>query len=75
VGAKSEIYNFMYEMAEKGMALIMISSELPEILGVSDRIYIMREGLLMGEISKEDATEEIVMAMATATYGGIRNAK
>jgi ABC-type sugar transport system ATPase subunit len=70
VGAKSEIYNFMYEMAEKGMAVLMISSELPEILGVSDRIYVMREGLLMGCLDKKNASQEKIMALATATHGG-----
>lgn len=75
VGAKSEIYNFIYSMAEKGLAVLMISSDLPEILGVSDRIYVMREGLLMGHIIKKDATEENIMALATATNGETGNGK
>ncbi len=67
VGAKFEIYSLMNKLVERGMSIIMISSELLEILGMSDRIYAMCEGSITGEIDKKDATEEIVMAMATKT--------
>jgi ribose transport system ATP-binding protein len=70
VGAKQEIYGLMHELAARGIGIVMISSELPEILGMSDRIVVLREGRLMGELSRADATEESVMALATATAGG-----
>jgi len=65
VGAKVEIYSLMREMAAKGLAVVMISSELPEILGMSDRILVIREGRFAGELDRKDATEEKIMAMAT----------
>lgn len=64
VGAKFEIYSLMNKLVEEGMSIIMISSELPEVLGMSDRIYVMSEGTITGELSAEEATEEKVMAMA-----------
>lgn len=64
VGAKYEIYTLMNKLVEQGMSIIMISSELPEILGMSDRLYVMSEGRITGELSAEEATEEKVMAMA-----------
>ena len=64
VGAKYEIYSLMNKMVEDGMSIIMISSELPEVLGMSDRLYVMSEGYITGELSAEEATEEKVMAMA-----------
>ena len=67
VGAKFEIYSLMNQLVARGMSIIMISSELLEVLGMSDRIYIMSEGTITGEIDAEDATEEKVMAMATKT--------
>ena len=65
VGAKSEIHKLMCKFAAKGMAVIMISSELPEILGMSDRILVMHEGKFKGELSREEATQESVMTLAT----------
>ena len=64
VGAKYEIYSLMNKLVEEGMAIIMISSELPEVLGMSDRLYVMSEGHITGELSAEEASEEKVMAMA-----------
>lgn len=64
VGAKYEIYSLMNKLVEQGMSIIMISSELPEVLGMSDRLYVMSEGVIAGELSAEEATEEKVMAMA-----------
>lgn len=64
VGAKKEIHMLMSEMARQGVAIIMISSELPEILGMSDRIYVMHDGRIKGEIARSDATQESVMKMA-----------
>ena len=64
VGAKKEIHLLMSELVQQGVAIIMISSELPEILGMSDRIYVMHDGRIKGEILREDATQESVMKMA-----------
>jgi len=65
VGAKFEIYTIMNKLVEQGMSIIMISSELPEILGMSDRIYIVSSGNITGELSIEEATQEKIMQMAT----------
>ena len=64
VGAKLEIYTLMNKMVEEGMCIIMISSELPEVLGMSDRLYVMSEGQITGELDSSEATEEKVMKMA-----------
>ena len=65
VGAKYEIYLFMNNLVKQGMSIIMISSELPEILGMSDRIYVVAEGRITGELPIEEATQEKIMEMAT----------
>ena len=65
VGAKVEIYELMNELVHKGDGLVMISSELPELLGMSDRIYVMHEGRIAGELTREEATQEKVMHLAT----------
>ena len=65
VGAKTEIYQLMNKLAEKGVAIIMISSELPEILGMSDRIIVMHDGSIAGELTREEATQEKIMHLAT----------
>jgi inositol transport system ATP-binding protein len=65
VGSKSEIHKLMVELARKGLAIIMISSELPEILGMSDRIVVMSGGAVTGELSRVDATQESVMRLST----------
>jgi putative multiple sugar transport system ATP-binding protein len=65
VGAKFEIYSLMNRLVEQGMSIMMISSELPEVLGMSDRIYIVAEGQIKGELSREEATQEKIMALAT----------
>lgn len=65
VASKAEIHTLMSELAGKGMAILMISSELPEILGVSDRILVMREGRLMAEYSRAEATQDKIMHAAT----------
>jgi rhamnose transport system ATP-binding protein len=64
VGSKSEIHALMQELAEHGLAVLMISSELPEILGMSDRVAVMRGGTIAGVLSRDEATQERVMAMA-----------
>ncbi|MNY49495.1 Xylose import ATP-binding protein XylG [compost metagenome] len=65
VGAKSEIYRIMNQMARKGVAILMISSELPEVVGMSDRVYVMREGSIAGELHGESITQENIMTLAT----------
>lgn len=65
VGAKQEIYAEINELAAKGLAIVMVSSELPEVLGLSDRILVLHEGKLTGEFSKTEATPEKVMVAAT----------
>ena len=68
VGAKREIYQLMNELADRGVAIIMVSSDLPEILGVSDRVVVVHEGKIAGELSKAAATEEKIMQLATGGY-------
>ena len=65
VGAKYEIYTIINDLISKGLSIIMISSELPEILGMCDRIYVMAEGKMTGVLSSEEANQEIIMQMAT----------
>ena len=65
VGAKYEIYEIMQELKKNGVAIIMISSELPEIIGMSDRVIVMHEGKLQGIVDKKDLTQERVMTLAT----------
>ena len=65
VGAKAEIHQLMDELASQGISILMISSELPEVLGISDRILVMREGRLVGEFSREESTQDLIMQAAT----------
>ncbi len=64
VGAKAEIYAIMNELVKQGMSIIMISSELPEIINVSDRVYVMNEGRVTGCLSHTEATQESIMTLA-----------
>ena len=65
IGAKKEIYNVINDMARKGVAIIMVSSELPEILGMSDRVMVVREGDVRGILNIENASQENIMTLAT----------
>ncbi|MFK7778738.1 MAG: sugar ABC transporter ATP-binding protein [Gimesia sp.] len=65
VGAKEEIYHLMVELAAKGMAILFVSSDLEEILGISDRVLVMHEGQLTGELSREEMSEKAIMQLAT----------
>jgi ribose transport system ATP-binding protein len=65
VGAKKEIYSIMNQLTEQGVAIIMVSSELPEVLGMSDRIAVVHEGTVKGILSREEATQESIMSLAT----------
>ena len=66
VGAKAEIYHLMHNLAEQGKGILMISSELPEILGMSDRVLVMSDGRIQGELVRAEATEEKIMHLATS---------
>ncbi len=68
VGAKAEIYALLRELAAEGLAILVISSDLPEVLTISDRVLVMREGRMMGELSHADATEERIMALAALEH-------
>lgn len=65
IGAKKEIYQIMNELAEQGVAILMISSELPEVIGMSDRVLVMHEGKITGEVTGEEMTQEKIMHYAT----------
>lgn len=65
IGAKKEIYNIINDLAKKGVAIIMVSSELPEVLGMSDRVMVVREGEVRGMLSKEEANQVNIMTLAT----------
>ena len=65
VGAKSEIYKLMTQLAEEGKSIIMISSDMPELLRLSDRVIVMCEGRVTGELDISEATQESIMTFAT----------
>ena len=67
VGAKKEIYSLINDLKMQGKAIVMISSEMPEILGMSDRIMVLHEGRKKGELSREEATQELIMSMILST--------
>ena len=66
VGAKAEIYRLIAELAEEGIALLVISSEMPELLGLADRILVMAGGRLVAELDREAANEERILSLAMA---------
>lgn len=68
VGAKSEIYSIINELATKGVSIIMISSELPEIINMSDRVIVMYEGRITGELNKNELDSEVIMKYATGRF-------
>jgi rhamnose transport system ATP-binding protein len=69
VGTKAEVHHLLTDLARSGVAILMISSELPEVLGVADRVLVMREGRLVAEFSHADASEEAVMSAAMGQHG------
>ena len=69
VGAKSEIFEIMARLAAQGMGIIFVSSELKEVLAMSDRILVMSKGLITGEFTKHDATEEALVAASGVGHG------
>ena len=70
VGAKYEIYCLIKEMLAQGTTILMVSSELPELIGMCDRVYVMAEGRITGEVAKQEMTQEAIMRLAT---GGEKN--
>ena len=68
IGSKAAVHEFMSELVDSGLAVIMVSSELPEIMGMSDRILVMNEGLIVSELSRADATPEKVVSLATGGH-------
>lgn len=73
VGAKVEIYRLMNDLLRKGVCILMISSELPEALGMCDRILVMHEGRIVGEVARAEATQEAIMRLATGAVWSGRN--
>ncbi len=71
IGAKQEIYAIIRELARNGAAVLFVSSELPEVLGLSDRVLVMRQGALVGELSRKEATPESVLELALPTGGRV----
>ena len=65
VGAKSEIYRIINELALSGVAVVVISSELPEVIGICDRVVVMREGVITGECEDQNINQESIMTLAT----------
>ncbi|MBD8025150.1 sugar ABC transporter ATP-binding protein [Ureibacillus sp. Re31] len=72
IGARKEIYQIINQLAEAGVAILMISSELPEVIGMADRVIVMQEGKLTGEVMKEQMTQEIIMQYATGGEKGVQ---
>ena len=67
VNARYEFYTLMNEFVDNGGCIIMISSEMPEILGVADRVIVMREGKISGELTREEANEQSIIGLASIT--------
>ena len=70
IGAKLEVYELINELAARGAAIVLISSEMPEVIGMADRIVVLREGRVAGELAARDATPEAVLDLATRAAGG-----
>jgi ABC-type sugar transport system ATPase subunit len=74
IGAKAEVHSLMHQLAADSVAILMISSELPEILGMSDRVLVMRQGRIAGELARSEATQEAIMALATGVAAEVETA-
>jgi rhamnose transport system ATP-binding protein len=70
VGTKADVHRTISNLAAQGLAILLISSELPEILGMADRVLVIREGRLVGELSREEATQELIVQAAAGVAGG-----
>ena len=71
-GSKNDIYNIVNSVVADGVAVIMISSELPELMGMSDRFVVMAEGRVVGELSREEGTDSRIMEMCVHTFKKIQ---
>ena len=71
VGAKYEIYTIMNQLVAEGKSVLMISSEMPEILGMCDRVYVMYDGRIVAEFTKEQATQESIMSAILSSAKGV----
>ena len=65
VGARREIYSILFELAAKGLAILFVSSELEEVIGLADRVLVISDGQLRGELSREELSEHAIMALAS----------
>jgi rhamnose transport system ATP-binding protein len=74
VGAKAEVHYIINELAAQGLGIILISSDMPEIMAMSDRILVMREGRQIGIFTREEATQEIILTAAMGQNGGVMEA-
>lgn len=71
VGAKAEIYQMVCDLAKKGLGVIFISSDLPEVLNVCDNVVVMHEGKVTGELGKNELSEELIMQLAMVDDSGL----
>ena len=69
IGAKSEIYHLLDQLVGEGYGILMISSELSEVVGISDRVYVMKDGEITGEVTRENLTQEAIMRCAVGGEG------
>jgi ribose transport system ATP-binding protein len=67
IGAKQEIYQLIEQLASESMAILFVSSELEEVIGIADRVYVMHEGKITGELDRDQLNEESIMRLATDT--------
>ena len=70
IGAKTEVFEIIHEFSEQGVSIIMISSELPEIINMADRVYVMYEGRVTGCIPYQEVSQEAIMKLATQEASG-----
>jgi ribose transport system ATP-binding protein len=75
VGAKVEIHRLLRDLADRGVGVIVISSELPELIGLSDRVLVIREGVIAGELAADELTEEAIIMLASGVRQQPSNAR
>jgi ABC-type sugar transport system ATPase subunit len=74
VGARAEIYRVLEDLADQGVAVLAVSLEMPEVLSIADRIYVMREHKIVAEVARKDATQEYLLAKAVGVEANSRTA-
>ena len=72
IGAKQEIYQLIEQLASDSMAILFVSSELEEVIGIADRVYVMHEGRITGELQRDQLDEESIMRLATDTADSVK---